>query len=635
MGDGDSVYTFHIASHLRVHRIQVMSANLEDVTYVWGDSAEDDEVVFVTHQTSPQASDLIECHLIRWPGEPTAADEFVRIMETAVAGKYPGAIGVYESALYYGSVSVDSATGADTVKAAAKKMKALAGELRRTVLVICEAEIQVLDHVSKDVIKVFDIRDVSFTSLDKKDTKRLSFITVDAELGIKYCHAFGILDGRAKDIPLTIGEAFARYTEKLKSATEEELKALKRPRKGTSGAIGVFDAKYIGTVKANDIRGNETVETALEHARKQASAVAEPVVVIVTEDGIRTIEALTGVAKQSVFIEHITFTANLGDKGEYLGFISQDTRLQRTLCHLYELQVGIAGKVTFAIGDAFKKLKEKSNERDKNPFAAIFTEREPVPGQLFRCQVHRADVLPVKVIGAGQFGQVYLATYKKETQVAVKTVRLAASEDDKADFVAEAEVMRRLIHENLCKMVGVALQQRPWLCVIEFVKYGDLCDVLGACKDRKTWLSEWEQLNVVVQVCSGLEYIASKRFIHMDVAARNCLVGEGSKVKVADFGLTRRLDRGRDTYILQKTAKLPVRWLAIEAIETGIFSELTDVWAFGVLIWEVLCYGELPFKDVPNERLTRHVCSGPVAKPRHSRAYVLCKCANYCTQLCD
>lgn len=96
----------------------------------------------------------------------------------------------------------------------------------------------------------------------------------------------------------------------------------------------------------------------------------------------------------------------------------------------------------------------------------------------------------------------------------------------------------------------------------------------------------------------------------MDIAARNCLLGANNLVKVADFGLTTRLDRGRNTYTLKKTAKLPVRWLAIEAIETGIFSEASDVWAFGVLIWEILSYGELPFKDVMNAHVQKHVIGG-------------------------
>ena len=215
-------------------------------------------------------------------------------------------------------------------------------------------------------------------------------------------------------------------------------------------------------------RGNEVIGDALEDALSKKIN-AEVVVIIVSPDGVRTIEGLTSQVKKSIFIEHVTFTTTLGEKKEIFGFISQDTRLKRILCHLYECGPGIAFNVTKTIGEAFKLLSTKNQERKQNAFASVFSERDQVPGQLFRCQVHRKDVVPDKVIGAGQFGQVYLAMYKGATKVAVKTVRLAASANDKDDFVAEAEVMRKLVHENLVQLVGVAVQQRPWLCVIEYV----------------------------------------------------------------------------------------------------------------------------------------------------------------------
>jgi serine/threonine protein kinase len=96
----------------------------------------------------------------------------------------------------------------------------------------------------------------------------------------------------------------------------------------------------------------------------------------------------------------------------------------------------------------------------------------------------------------------------------------------------------------------------------------------------------------------------------MDVAARNCLIDEGNVVKLADFGLTRQLDPGTNRYLLKKTAKLPVRWVALEALETGVFSQASDVWAFGVLMWEVLSYGELPYVDVGNVDVQKRVKGG-------------------------
>lgn len=141
-------------------------------------------------------------------------------------------------------------------------------------------------------------------------------------------------------------------------------------------------------------------------------------------------------------------------------------------------------------------------------------------------------------------------------------------------------------------------------------RYGDLRDVLQTCKEKNFTLSYLEQVNITRQLCDGMVFLASKRYIHMDIAARNCLLAGKNKAKLADFGLTQRLDEGKDTYKLRKTAKLPVRWIAIESLKTGIFSEKSDVWAFGVLMWEVLAYGRTPFERIENTKVQAHVNGG-------------------------
>eukprot|EP00039_Didymoeca_costata_P009170 m.121280 g.121280 ORF g.121280 m.121280 type:complete len:729 (+) comp14386_c0_seq4:334-2520(+) len=606
-----------------------MSCNIQDISYIWRDIDAQTDVVFITHQYDPV---LIECHLLRITStlNLSAGDDMVKAIDKASLGKFPGAL-AYFDASYSGSVSVNEEKGKHVVKAAAKRIKAMDMEPRSVTLVIYEDEIKIADHGSQDDLKMFPILDVSFTALDSKDARKFSFITKDSQFGLLYCHLFDITgESQAEAVPHAINEAFAKVTEKLKNATPEERKAMHHSRKGTSGALGVFDAKYIGSVSTKQTRGNEAVEAAMKKAQSKKNT-QEMVSIIVTADGIRTIEALTGEVKSSVFTEHVTFVTTMGDQKQLFGFISEDVRLKRKQCHIYDCGPGVAGEVTESISKAFKILKEKSQESEKNPFLAAFSEREPVPGSLLSCQVHRNDLTPDRPIGAGQFGKVYLAKYKKEeTLVAVKTVRLAASEDDKEDFVLEAEVMKRLKHENLVNLIGVALQQRPWLCVIEFIKYGDLRDVLESCKEKQFEISFLEQLKVLSQICAGLGYIASCRFIHMDVAARNCLLDVNNRVKVADFGLTRKLDKGRDTYTLRKTAKLPVRWLALEAIETGIFSELTDVWAFGVLVWEVLSYGELPFADIKNIDMQNHVRGGGRLSPPAGCNELLFRVAQSC-----
>ncbi len=151
------------------------------------------------------------------------------------------------------------------------------------------------------------------------------------------------------------------------------------------------------------------------------------------------------------------------------------------------------------------------------------------------------------MIGGGQFGEVYLADrYVKRPsgktaleRCAVKMLRNNATPADKTEFLREAETMLRLEHPNLVSIVGVAVQQAPWLVVLEFMQYGDLRSVLQGCQQKSVTATRLEQLHIMHQLSSGCAHMAAKRFVHMDLAARNCLVGSGLSVKVADFGLVR------------------------------------------------------------------------------------------------
>jgi hypothetical protein len=323
--------------------------------------------------------------------------------------------------------------------------------------------------------QVFSIPEVSFTSINQKDSRKLSVITRDAQFGLLYCHAFFTPYGSAAPIPRTIGVAFQKVTTLMQTADREKLKELGLlvANKGTSGAIGVFDVKHIATCPTKGSKGNETVQAALDEALKQDKT-REPFLLVVSEDGIRAIDGLTSEVNSSTVMQHVSFITTIGEKKNVFGFISVDSRLKRRLVHLYECSSALSFKISKAVGEAFKlcaeRLKEAKENKNQNPFRAVGKARDSAPGSLFKCQLHRADIKPDKVIGAGQFGQVYLAIFKKDTRVAVKTVRLAASDDDKEDFVHEAEVMLDLVHAGLVKLLGVAVQQRPWLCVIEFVR---------------------------------------------------------------------------------------------------------------------------------------------------------------------
>ena len=115
-------------------------------------------------------------------------------------------------------------------------------------------------------------------------------------------------------------------------------------------------------------------------------------------------------------------------------------------------------------------------------------------------------------------------------------------------------------------------------------EYGDLRKVLKGCNVKSVALTGAEQMHIATQVCAGMEHLAGIRFLHMDLAARNCLVHHNSVVKVADFGLSRELPAGKDFWQSKEPMKLPVKWTALEALDARLFSEGSDVWAFGVLM---------------------------------------------------
>ncbi|EGD74911.1 TK/HMTK protein kinase [Salpingoeca rosetta] len=458
-----------------------------------------------------------------------------------------------------------------------------------------------------EVIKSIPILDISFSAVHPKDSKLVMWITNDARLDLMYCHAFHVKKAKGEEVLQTMALAFTNAKRRLEASQgdEEALRemGITSGRKTQSNALGVFEAKFIGSVPAADVTGSEVAEQAVVDA-KQLNRHPEGVIMIISSEGIRTIEGLTGEVVTSVLITDVSFVTTSGAKRDVLAFISKDTRLKRITCHVFECRR--AQEISTTIGKAFAKAKEEQDQRAGNPFAPTSTEREAVQGPLFKYQIHRKDLVADKPIGAGQFGQVYRAKYKHQ-KVAVKTVRQSASAQDKDEFMDEAVVMVELSNPNLVGILGVSLQQKPWLCVIEYMEYGDLRDVLQTCEEKKFPLRESEQIHFAKQIASGLAFMASLRYIHMDIAARNCLLTYNNVVKVADFGLTRKLDEGKDTYTLRKSAKLPVRWMAVETMTKKLFSEASDVWAFGVLLWEILSYGELPYKEIKNKDVQKAI----------------------------
>ncbi|XP_033847931.1 tyrosine-protein kinase ABL2 isoform X1 [Periophthalmus magnuspinnatus] len=208
-------------------------------------------------------------------------------------------------------------------------------------------------------------------------------------------------------------------------------------------------------------------------------------------------------------------------------------------------------------------------------------------------EMERTDITMKHKLGGGQYGEVYVGVWKKyNLTVAVKTLKEDTMEVE--EFLKEAAVMKEVKHPNLVQLLGVCTLEPPFYIVTEYMPHGNLLDYLRECD--KDEVNAVVLLYMATQISSAMEYLEKKNFIHRDLAARNCLVGENHIVKVADFGLSRLMTG--DTYTAHAGAKFPIKWTAPESLAYNTFSIKSDVWAFGVLLWEIATYGMSPYPGI-------------------------------------
>ncbi|XP_041047536.1 tyrosine-protein kinase Tec isoform X2 [Carcharodon carcharias] len=218
-------------------------------------------------------------------------------------------------------------------------------------------------------------------------------------------------------------------------------------------------------------------------------------------------------------------------------------------------------------------------------------------------EINPSDLTFMKELGSGQFGVVRLGKWRAQHKVAIKAIREGAMYEE--DFIEEAKIMMKLSHPKLVQLYGVCTQQKPIYIVTEFMELGCLLNYL---RQRRGQLNNEMLLSMCQDVCDGMSYLEANGFIHRDLAARNCLVNESHVVKVSDFGMTRYvLD---DQYTSSSGAKFPVKWSPPEVLHYSKFSSKSDVWSFGVLIWEVYNEGKMPFETKTNAEVVEFISSG-------------------------
>uniref|UniRef100_A0A8C7I7S4 Fibroblast growth factor receptor n=1 Tax=Oncorhynchus kisutch TaxID=8019 RepID=A0A8C7I7S4_ONCKI len=235
-----------------------------------------------------------------------------------------------------------------------------------------------------------------------------------------------------------------------------------------------------------------------------------------------------------------------------------------------------------------------------------------------------------KPLGEGCFGQVVLAEAagldrekpSRLTKVAVKMLKADATEKDLSDLIAEMEMMKMIgKHKNIINLLGACTQDGPLYVVVEYASQGNLREYLR-CR-RPVDLEYWsgptqapldsvevrELVSAAYQVARGMAYLALQKCIHRDLAARNVLVTEDNVMKIADFGLARDIHH-IDYYKKTTNGRLPVKWMAPEALFDRIYTHQSDVWSFGVLLWEIFTLGGSPYPGVPVEELFKLLKEG-------------------------
>uniref|UniRef100_A0A3B5LJU4 receptor protein-tyrosine kinase n=1 Tax=Xiphophorus couchianus TaxID=32473 RepID=A0A3B5LJU4_9TELE len=229
----------------------------------------------------------------------------------------------------------------------------------------------------------------------------------------------------------------------------------------------------------------------------------------------------------------------------------------------------------------------------------------------FAREIEASRIKIEKIIGSGEFGEVCYGRMrlpgKRDIPVALKTLKAGYTEKQKRDFLAEASIMAQFDHPNVIRLEGVVTHSKPVMIITEYMENGSLDAFLRRHDGQFTII---QLVGLLRGVAAGMTYLSNLGYIHRDLAARNILVNSNLVCKVSDFGLSRVLEDDPDAAYTTSGGKIPIRWTAPEAIAYRKFSSSSDVWSYGVVMWEVMSYGERPYWNLTNRDVIKSVEEG-------------------------
>ncbi|XP_016852146.2 ephrin type-A receptor 5 isoform X4 [Anolis carolinensis] len=229
----------------------------------------------------------------------------------------------------------------------------------------------------------------------------------------------------------------------------------------------------------------------------------------------------------------------------------------------------------------------------------------------FAKEIEASCISIERVIGAGEFGEVCSGRLKvpgkRELPVAIKTLKVGYSDKQRRDFLGEASIMGQFDHPNIIHLEGVVTKSKPVMIVTEYMENGSLDTFLKKNDGQFTVI---QLVGMLRGIASGMKYLSDMGYVHRDLAARNILINSNLVCKVSDFGLSRILEDDPEAAYTTRGGKIPIRWTAPEAIAFRKFTSASDAWSYGIVMWEVVSYGERPYWEMTNQDVIKAVEEG-------------------------